>query len=73
MASSQLHCSYTNFSSGPQFVRLTNSCIGLETIIEPGMSVDFQSERDSILEVHEFQYLTSTLSARIECRRLALD
>ena len=72
MASSQLHCSYTNSSDGPQVVRLTNSDIGLEKIIEPGMSVDFRSERDSILEVHDFQYLTSTLAARIECGCLAL-
>lgn len=72
MSKAILDCSYTNTSKGNQVVRLTGLGRGLEKIVSPGMSVFFQSGSDNVLEIYDFQYVTSILSGRIECEQLAL-
>jgi|GEM_PF-6739515 len=67
-----LNCCYKNTSSGVQIIRLIDSCIGLERVIYPGVSLKFQASYDGVLEVHESACLTSLLSERIVCDRLAI-
>lgn len=67
-----LNCCHKNTSSRVQIIRLIDSFIGLERVLYPGVSLEFQASHDDVLEVHDSTCLTALLAERIACIHLAI-
>lgn len=68
-----IECNYVNNSKKKQIIRIFDALIGLEKILEAGEGVTFEAQCESVLEVHDFQFITATLSERISCVHLVVN
>jgi Domain of unknown function (DUF1830) len=66
---SRIQCTYRNESDRFQVIRVEDD--GIERTVAAGQVVEFETHRDSNLDIYTYEMATMILSDRIPCRRLA--
>jgi Domain of unknown function (DUF1830) len=66
---SRIQCTYLNESDRLQVIRVIED--GIERTIAAGQAFEFETHRDSYLDIYTYEIATMILSDRIPCRQLA--
>ena len=70
----RIQCCYTNSTPQLQIVRVANVCSGfLERAVMPNAKIVFEAHQDDHLEIHMGNPISTILSDRIPCHRLAYE